>query len=233
MNASSYLTLGERCFGRNGASAVLWSLLGLLGGAFCQITIIVVDLSEMLLAQYVYTAPNATPARPMVFLIVLLLVYPLCLPRQLLQLSFTSSFSVGYSMSTLLCTSPHRAHLVHERGGMPWRLRQLTVAAPCAADASSSRASASSVSRSAIPCLAIQAMAAGMAAAMAAVMAAAVATRSLRPAGRWQCQFSLLPTVRNSRFSISQHHCHRLAAAAACPQSHTSRWGSPVQFTSS
>ena len=103
MNASSYLNLGERCFGRAGASAVLWSLLGLLGGAFVQLSIIVIDLTEMLLAETVYAATDDTPNRFVVTAIVLICAYPLCLPRQLLQLSFTSSLSVGCILFTCFC----------------------------------------------------------------------------------------------------------------------------------
>ena len=103
MNASSYLNLGERCFGRAGASAVLWSLLGLLGGAFVQLSIIVIDLTEMLLAETVYAATDDTPNRFVVTAVVLICAYPLCLPQQLLQLSFTSSLSVGCILFTCFC----------------------------------------------------------------------------------------------------------------------------------
>jgi amino acid permease len=103
MGAPSYLALGERCFGRAGASAVLWSLIGLLGGAFVQLSIIVVDLTEMLLATRVFQTVDYQPSRLLVTVLVLLLAFPLCLQRELLQLSFASSLSVGCILFTCFC----------------------------------------------------------------------------------------------------------------------------------
>ena len=99
--AHSYLHLGERCYGRTGASFVLWSLMGLLCSAVVQVMIIIVDLAEMLLARY---APVwMAPSRTLLFVIIAALEVPLCLPRELHQLRFTSSLSVIAILFTCAC----------------------------------------------------------------------------------------------------------------------------------
>lgn len=97
--ASSYLALGERCYGNAGTAAVLWSLLGLLGGAIVQMTIIIVDLTQMLIAKLLGQAPS----RALLFASVTIAAVPLCLPRELDQLRFTSSVSVVAILFTCGC----------------------------------------------------------------------------------------------------------------------------------
>ena len=96
MEAPSYLSLGEMCFGPIGGRAVLISLLALLASAFVQVTIIVIDVWHMLLDKYTSLEPD----RLVVTGGVLLLAVPLCLPRELLQLTFASSLSVACSLFT-------------------------------------------------------------------------------------------------------------------------------------
>ena len=101
MAAPSYFALGEACFGASGASAVLWSLLGLLGGAFVQILIVIIDLTEMLIAKW--SADGCAPARPVVAFGIAILSVPLCLPTEILELRFISSASVVCILFTCAC----------------------------------------------------------------------------------------------------------------------------------
>ena len=89
--ASSYLALGERCYGEAGAAIVLWSLGALLLGALVMLTIIVIDVAEMIIGK---AMPGASPSRAAIAAAVAVVSTPLCLPSELLQLRFASMLSV-------------------------------------------------------------------------------------------------------------------------------------------
>jgi amino acid permease len=97
--APSYLALGERCFGSRGSAAVLVSLMALLASAFVQVSIIVIDVAEMLLLR-VFEPFEQLPGRVLTTVLVLALVVPLCLPRDLRKLTFASTLSVACSLFT-------------------------------------------------------------------------------------------------------------------------------------